>query len=181
MNKIYSIGSAFVGLLCCALFFACNPKYTETSCKAVMCAHGGVCNAGECRCPPGYEGTLCETQSSEKMLSTWVVIETGSITGRNQYTIAIQQGSAANEIKIGNLYNYFQTPIRATVSKDSIYIPNQQYQGKVVVGYGGYKRDSGNYPYLYVRYMVIDSATGATDDFGYQPAISGTHPSVWKK
>ena len=30
-----------------------------------MCENGGICQNGECVCPPGYSGTYCETAGGE--------------------------------------------------------------------------------------------------------------------
>ena len=159
-------------------YFSCN----RDKCKTIICANNGVCNDGNCICPSGYEGPNCETVSRDKFLGNWVVFEKGSVTNANQYPISIAATTAVTDVVIKNFYNYFRTNIKATVKGDTLYIPNQQYEGKVLFGIG-YVYSSvtyGQYGAISMRYQIIDTATQLVNDFGiYPPDLSD--PSQWNK
>ena len=55
-----------IGTFSAVVFSSCNPD----ACKDVVCANGGTCTDGNCNCPAGFEGTLCETQSLSKFLGS---------------------------------------------------------------------------------------------------------------
>lgn len=168
----------------------CPPGYIGANCEnkdlcyGVTCQHNGVCNNGMCACAVGYEGRYCDTLSRDKFLGNWVVFEKGSMTLPAQYAVTIipdTPGSVIN-VQIINFYNYFNTPIRAFVQRDSIIIPSQSYKGKVVFGYGYYSNNSsGTDPKITMRYEVIDSATSQINDFGYNSAVDHSNPSDWSK
>ncbi len=41
--------------------FSCKDDSAEIDlCETVVCANDGVCNNGDCDCPPGFSGTTCE-------------------------------------------------------------------------------------------------------------------------
>ncbi len=166
------------------VFVSCN----RDKCKSVVCAHGGICNGGSCTCPAGYEGSNCETVSRNKFLGNWTVLEKGSITLGAQYGTSIEAttdnpSTGPVNLVIKNFYNYFTTPIKAYVQRDTIFIPNQQYEGKVLFGVGFIYSDVtyGQYGAIEMRYEIIDSATSKVNDFGYNAAIDHSDPSVWNK
>lgn len=158
---------------------SCN----RDKCKTITCANGGVCNGGSCTCPSGYEGTNCEKESRLKFLGNWTVFEKGSITLAAQYPISIEPASEVTDVVIKNFYNYFKTPIRATVSGDSLFIPNQQYEGKVLFGIAHIYSNVtyGQYGGIEAYYEIIDTATQKVNDFGYNAAIDNSLPSQWNK
>jgi hypothetical protein len=155
---------------------------TEDKCKTIVCAYGGVCNGGSCICPPGYEGTTCATVSRDKFTGNWTVFEKGTITGAAQYPISINIDSVIYKCQITNFYNFFKQPIEAIISHDTITIPTQELEGKIVTGVGYINSSSyyGYYGSITVAYEVVDSITNQVDDFGY---ISGddSSPSIWNK
>ena len=150
-------------------------------CAAIACAHNGVCNNGVCTCPAGYEGNNCEIVTSSRYTKQWNVIETGTISGPNKFPLIIIADTNATTVWIQNLYNYFQS-MRATVKGDTITIPNQDLQGKVVFGKGYYISDvtSSSYGEIVMQYEVIDTATNVVDDFGVNTAIDHSSASIWK-
>jgi hypothetical protein len=160
------------------VYFSCN----RDKCKTIVCANGGVCSQGACTCPSGYQGTNCETVSRYKFLGEWQVFEKGSISNSASYPISISASNNITDVSITNFFNYFETPIRGYVVGDTLYIPNQQYEGKVVFGVGYiYSNNTyGQYGAISMRYEVIDTATNVPDDFGfYGPDLSA--PSAWNK
>lgn len=173
-----------LAVFCSIVYTSCN----RDKCKSVVCAHGGVCNDGMCTCPSGYEGSNCETVSRTKFLGNWTVFEKGSITLAAQYPTSIeattdQPSTGPVNVVIKNFYNYFLTPISAYVQRDTIYIPNQQYEGKIVFGVGYIYTNVtyGQYGAIEMRYEVIDTATSKVNDFGYNEAIDHSQPSAWNK
>ena len=166
--------SAFISIT----YVACN----KDRCKTIVCAHGGVCNGGVCTCPSGYQGSNCETVMREKFLGNWTVFEKGSVTKAAQYAISIQKTTQITDVVIQNFYNYFHTPIKGYVTYDTLYIPNQQYEGKVLFGIGFIYSNVtyGQFGAVSMRYEVIDTATNQVNDFGYYaPDLSD--PSAWNK
>lgn len=172
--------SAFISVV----YISCN----RDKCKTIVCAHGGVCNSGACICQSGYEGSNCETMSRKKFLGNWTVFENGTRTEAAQYNVTIKEADPVNgvdnptDVKIYNFYNYFRTTIKGYVTGDTLYIPNQCYEGKVVFGVGYIYSDNtyGQYGRIEMRYEIIDTATAQVNDFGYYPP-DASDPSLWNK
>ncbi len=172
--------SAFVSIT----YISCN----RDKCKTIVCANGGVCNSGGCICTSGYEGSNCETLSQTKFQGNWSVFEKGTRTQAAQYAITIEAGPAIagvvnpTYVVIVNFYNYFKTPVNAYVDGDTLYIPNQNYEGKVLFGKGYIYTDNtyGQFGRISMAYEIIDTATQLVNDFGYYP-IDGSSPSLWNK
>ena len=165
-------------------YVSCN----RDQCKSIVCAHGGICNDGSCTCPTGYEGSNCETVSRTKFLGNWNVFEKGSITLAAQYPVSIEATTdnpttTPVNVVIKNFYNYFATPIKGYITRDTIFIPNQQYEGKVVFGIGYIYTNVtyGQYGAITMRYEVIDTATARVNDFGYNEIVDHSSPSQWNK
>jgi hypothetical protein len=164
------------------MYTSCN----RDKCKTINCAHGGVCNSGICICPSGYSGTNCETITRQKFIGNWQVFEKGSITNAAQYPISIQASTAPNalitDVVIKNFYNYFTSSIKGIVSGDTLYIPNQQLEGKVIFGVGFIYTNVtyGQYGSISMSYEVVDTATNIPNDFGYYPPDLSA-PSAWNK
>ncbi|MES2703177.1 MAG: hypothetical protein V4649_11085 [Bacteroidota bacterium] len=162
---------------------SCN----RDKCKAIVCAYGGVCNGGKCTCLLGYEGSNCETISRNKFLGNWQVFEKGTITNAAQYPITIEASAFSSDpitdVVIKNFYNYFRTPIKGSVVGDTLYIPNQQYEGKVLhgVGYIYTSVTYGQYGGITMRYEIIDTATQRVNSFGVNEDINHSRPSEWNK
>jgi hypothetical protein len=162
-------------------YVSCN----RDKCKTIVCAHNGVCNQGACICPSGYGGANCETVLRNKFLGNWQVFEKGSTTNAAQYGITIIEGPRITDVQIKNYYNYFTTPIKGYVAGqngDTLYIPNQQLQGKIVFGVGYIYSTTtyGQFGSISMSYEVVDTATNIPNDFGYYaPDLSV--PSAWNK
>ena len=157
-------------------------------CKTLVCAHGSYCQLGACVCATGWEGPGCETESRNKFLGNWMVYEKGSSSFSAQYPISIVQDSLSimvNNVRISNFNNRFKGSIFATVYRDTLTIPNQELEGKTIFGKGYiYSTDDVTY-YQYgaikMAYEVIDSATFAIDDYGYDGITDGSLISQWNK
>jgi hypothetical protein len=171
---------ATIGAFCAIVYTSsCN----RDKCKTIVCANAGVCNDGGCNCPAGFEGTNCEKVARDKFLGNWHVLEKGSITLAAQYAISIEASNNLTEVTIKNFYNYFKTPIKAYIKADSIFIPNQQYEGKLLFGIGYIYSNVtyGQYGAIEMRYEIIDTATQRVNDFGYNEAVDHSDPSLWNK
>ncbi len=178
-KSVFVAGLATFGAFAAVVYSSCN----RDKCKTIVCANGGVCNDGACTCPSGYEGTNCEKASRDKFVGNWNVFEKGSITLPAQYPVSVEPALLTSDVVIKNLYNYFRTPIRATVQGDRIIIPNQQYEGKIVFGRGQIFSSVtyGQYGRIEMRYSVIDTATQKVNDFGYNEPVNLSSPSEWSK
>ena len=153
-------------------------------CKSIVCAYGGSCEDGACKCQPGYQGPNCETITRTRFNGLWTVTEKGSNTPLRKYPLNIESnGKDVTVVYIQNLYNYFTVKIKANVDGDTLIIPNQQVMGKVVFGKGYiYTEKNGqDLSAISMRYEVIDTATGLVDDFGYYYAVDSSMPSSWIK
>ncbi len=155
----------------------------SSKCKNITCANKGVCNDGVCTCPSGYEGTNCEIISRNKFTGMWSIEETGTISGHRQYPVVISTDDSITTLKIGNFYNYFKANLRAIILKDTITIPNQALEGKVVFGKGYVYSDSlaGANTRISLRYEVIDTLSGKVDDFGYYGDLDQSSSSSWHR
>jgi len=111
------------------------------------------------------------------------VKEDGSVTEPAEYSFVIEPDTSATMVKLKNFYNYFKQPVMAKVKGDTITIPNQQIDGKVVFGKGFIYTDtlcvlSGK---ISMRYKIIDVATQLVNDFGVYSNLNGSAPSDWSK
>ena len=156
-------------------YTSCNPD----KCKAITCAYGGTCTDGECTCATGYEGNQCEKISRDKFTGVWDVVESGTLTGSNQYATSIFDAEAIQDVAIGDFYNYFPTHINAYVSADTLYIPRQEVFNRIVegIGYMNPSLEHQEYGHMIVRYYVTEVTTGKTNDFGWDQG----EPSHWYK
>lgn len=182
--------SVIVLILIVVNYIACNKDNNLTSktiIKCVSCANGGSCINDTCRCPAGFEGTSCQTESILKFTESfeWIVSESGSVTGpENSYTLDIEQnGSSLTSVLVYDLYEpyYFFSsssgPLTANINGDSIFIPTQAIDSGYITGKGCYFANPGGASFIKFRYKVTNTITGVTNDFGYtNPADS---PSVW--
>lgn len=186
MQKLSGRKSSFI-LLAIFLFWGTASLFSCKSdkCKGTYCAHGGICNDGVCTCPLGYAGPTCDSQSKNNFIGTWTIQETGTISSYNSYTLYIYSDTPANQVIIYNLYNYLTNyPIRAIIKGDTITMPNQQYQGKVIFGNGFIcpSVEHGRYGAIVMKYEVIDtSISNKIDDFGVYPLLDHSKASNWIK
>jgi hypothetical protein len=159
-------------------YVSCN----RDKCKTIVCANTGVCDGGKCICPSGYEGSNCETISRNKFLGNWRVFEKGSTSNAAQYGISIQASGKVTDVVIRNFNNFFETPVKGYVNGDTLTIPNQEMEGKVVFG-NGYIYSTNTYTQfgaISMTYEVIDTITNIPDDYGFY-APDGSAPSAWNK
>ena len=103
MKKLKSILVASiltVATFSATVFTSCNPD----ACKDVVCNNGGTCTDGNCACPVGYEGTLCETASRTKFTKSWAAAD---VQGTNNYvyTCVIANGTAITNVIIDNSFS----------------------------------------------------------------------------
>ena len=153
---------------------SCN----DDKCRAIVCAHGGVCTDGACLCQPGYEGATCTIVNRDRFLGTWNVTENGSITDQAAYSINIEEGDNITEVEIKNFRNLLVTNVKAYVKGDTLYIPQQNIDNHTIVGSGvlNFEEPYGEFGQLVVKYKVTD-ANNNVDDFG----VDGGDASLWNK
>ena len=170
-----------------ALGLIINSSCNADKCKTIVCANGSYCQLGACICLNGYEGTNCETVMRQKFMGNWTVFEKGSATYAAQYPISIVIDSAIfTDLYILNFNDSFKHPVLAVVTNGTtLTIPNQQMEGKIIWGKGYiYTPSSVNYNQysaISMQYEVMDSVTGAINDYGYDAVTDGSKPSAWNK
>ena len=94
-----------VGTFSATIFTSCNPD----ACKDVVCANGGTCTDGNCACPAGYIGTLCDTKANSTFVGTWSAKEklNGASTWATAYTVVVTaDGSSPGTFYLQNYGNY---------------------------------------------------------------------------
>lgn len=135
-----------LGAFTATVFNSCNPD----ACKDIVCANGGTCTDGTCACPSGFEGTLCETQSLSKFLSSnntaanYNFSDQGGTSCGNYTGVFTTTRSAADTTRL-ILTNFggfgATTSVYATVNGNSMTIPSQTIAGatsNTVSGFGTY-------------------------------------------
>ena len=170
-----------IGAFSAVTYTSCN----SDKCAAITCANNGVCTAGACTCQSGYEGPQCEKISRTRFAGppdtayVWHVLETGTLSNPADYTVAIKNGANITDVLIQNFRNSIKGLVSAYVKGDTMFIPSQQVDGKVVVGFGVI---SQNAPYNYygtirLYYKVTDTLTQRTDQFG----LDQGKPAYWNR
>ncbi len=91
-----------IGAFSAVTYTSCNPD----ECKDVVCANGGTCIDGNCSCPTGYEGNLCQNKANAKFAGVYSVTETCGSVPSTPYQVIITPGSDATSVIINNLGNY---------------------------------------------------------------------------
>lgn len=122
MKLNFSLRSVFPMLLLSLMigFSACKDE-----CKDVNCQNGGICDAGDCTCADGYEGTLCESEIRAKFLGSYNTNENCNLSGNFNYQIAVTTSATGiKNIIITNFYG-IGVSVSATISGNSVSIPNQ--------------------------------------------------------
>jgi hypothetical protein len=138
------------------LFSACK----RDQCKDVVCPAQKVCYDGNCICPAGYEGSLCDTLSRQKMIGNYFVGENCPGSGAQNYYSNITEGVNAEQIEINNIVNSGLF-CDATVSENSVYIPDQQVGGIQLSGQGSFNEQL-NQLILYIDYSISGSLKQCT-------------------
>ncbi len=116
--------AAFFCISSVVLYSSC----TVDSCQTLLCRNGGTCADGFCRCPSGYEGTQCETLSSEKFKGMYygitqcdgkpVILDSAVIDGANVDT-------SARGIQIGIYSRGFRNRIYGNVVGNEVEVVQQ--------------------------------------------------------
>jgi hypothetical protein len=157
-----------------SIFSTIISSCSSDKCKAVSCANGGICDdKGGCVCAPGFEGSMCEVTTRDKYTGTWHVDESGTISHRDQYVVAIEHsmatGASMAEVQITNLNNSVNGRVNATVKGDTLIIPQQVIDGKTVEGTGFLQNDSyyGVHGALTLKYRITYNDVGDVNDFGF--------------
>lgn len=92
IKKILLAGLVTAGFFGGVVFTSC----TKASCETVICQNGGACSNGECVCPTGFSGTLCETASTSS-----IVYQNNTFT-----PISITVNGVSKTIPVGGLVAY---------------------------------------------------------------------------
>lgn len=160
IKTIFISAIAVFAAFSCVMYVSCHPD----RCHSVVCYNGGTCNGGSCTCAVGYEDASCQTASRLKFLANWGVLNTTTVTEPASFTVSISAGNAITDVTLSNFHDLFTTPISAVIHGDSIIIPIQTVQGKVVQGQGYIYSTSvyGLNGAISMSYTVTDAATFVT-------------------
>lgn len=164
MKKMKTIlMTAMLGVATLSMVFT---SCTTDECKDVVCENGGVCNEtdGICDCPTGYEGDLCDALSKTKFLKNWNATDTEvGTTSPLLYTCLVASGTGVSDVIISADFSdgYFTNNISATVTDNTITIPNQQpdNDGYSVTGSGVYNATTNTIDW---DYSITEIATIST-------------------
>ncbi|MBS1586219.1 MAG: calcium-binding EGF-like domain-containing protein [Bacteroidetes bacterium] len=124
------ISSIRLAMLAASITLFAFTAVTYTSCKKdkckdVTCQNGGTCSDGNCTCPTGYSGTLCETGSAAKFIGTWY----GDDCSGNPASIEFDAGGDGISLilpsTIGNGACVKNIAIHATANGNTVTIPSQ--------------------------------------------------------
>lgn len=144
-------------------------------CKTVACQNSSTCDeeTGACKCAPGYEGSMCEVATRDKYTGSWNVDETGTISPRSNYIVAIEHsmlpGANAADVQITNFNNSIDGRINAVVKGDTIIISEQTVDNKKIQGVGYLANDTyyGLHGSLVLKYKITYLNSGNVNDFGF--------------
>jgi hypothetical protein len=127
----------FMSMAALATILTITSCQDEDLCKGVTCQNGGTCADGDCNCVAGYEGTNCETVSRAKIIASYSVAETCSITGAANYSVAITtSGTDIAKVLITPFAGYPGLTATATIDGNSLTIPSQTVSGYTFSGTG---------------------------------------------
>lgn len=123
-----------IGVFSVVLISSCKKKPT---CDGVVCINGGTCADGTCSCPPGYEGSRCETKKVADFSGQYIGGDICPVLGNQNYTLTIGQ-SGANAfplIGLGGPFSNLNT-VNSTGSYNKLTIPSQVQGSYTVSGTG---------------------------------------------
>jgi EGF domain-containing protein len=127
----------------------------DEPCDAVVCQNNGICVDGECDCPPGFEGDLCESFTRQKILGNFDVTSNCMGDTAETETWAIGASSSAfNEVLIGNFHKPALYVIATITDSNIIEIKEQFIGGPVSYTISGSGTIEGE-GQLSVQYTVI--------------------------
>ena len=136
----------------------------------VVAAVAGLMAVNSCSktCDPGYEGTDCKTETRAKILGSYHVTETCSVTGAAAYDVTITaSGTDVTKVLVSPFGGY--SGLTGTISVDgtTLTIGQQSSAGYTVVGSGTINNSGAS---LTVSYTITDSQNA-----------SETCPGTWTK
>ena len=146
----------------------CAPVLQQIA--AIRGAVAGLMAVNSCSktCDPGYEGTDCKTETRAKILGSYHVTETCSVTGAAAYDVTITaSGTDVTKVLVSPFGGY--SGLTGTISVDgtTLTIGQQSSAGYTVVGSGTINNSGAS---LTVSYTITDSQNA-----------SETCPGTWTK
>ena len=114
-----------IGAFSVVLYSSCNK--TSDPCSGITCQNGGTCSSGTCVCPSGYEGSLCQTVSRNKVIKIWSAsdVQVSPVVTLPTYTSAIAAGAGVTDVKISNFSAFFTNDVNATFLNNTLTIVSQ--------------------------------------------------------
>lgn len=121
--------------------------YTSCSksdkCDSIVCKNGGTCSDGVCKCPLGFEGANCETDSKSKFIGSFSATDNCPVPDSSRtslnYSMTITSGSTATQVYVINLADASSNPADAltanlTSSKELTIEPKTLPNGRTYSG-----------------------------------------------
>lgn len=169
-------------LIVLSLFATVTYSSCQGKCGDVICQNGGVCEKGECDCPYGYEGSLCETMTDlcmnggklknnvceceigfegkyceaytrNKFLREWT-------SGFGGYYTHISPGASVPSVVISNMaHTFFVHSVEAYVEGNTITIPNQipDNNNRSIEGTGTFDATTNKIHWSFTLYAAPDT------------------------
>ncbi len=129
-----------IALWCIGLAFilGCN----DHPCPDLNCVNG-ICNNGECVCDQGWTDANCDSLIRDRLLGNLWQNSLHCQSSSNLYTASITAaiGGDDDAIDIHNLY-VFGDSVRAIVTTDTLWVPQQVYGLDYIGGWAVYNRSS---------------------------------------
>jgi hypothetical protein len=137
---------------------------TKDPCEAVVCQNNGICIDGDCNCPLGFEGDLCETFTREKILGNFDVASNCMVGSADTDEWGIgASASAFNEVLINNFHKPALNIIATIVDPTTLEIKEQVVGGSptsyTISGSGTIKSDGQlTFQYTVFSDLPVDTA-----------------------
>lgn len=124
------ISNAWSAMLAAFITLFAFTAVTYTSCKKdkckdVTCQNGGTCSDGNCSCPTGYSGTLCETGSAAKFIGVWYGDDCAGTAASFEFDAGGDGVSLVIPSTIGVGACLKNVAIHATANGNTVTIPSQ--------------------------------------------------------
>ncbi|OSZ81972.1 hypothetical protein CAP35_01505 [Chitinophagaceae bacterium IBVUCB1] len=142
---------------CIVAILVAHDACVKDKCRQVVCNNGGVCVAGVCACPAGYEGVSCSQMWNEKFAGRWQAADSvakDNIT-RYKYEITNNIGNNRDSFYMAGFADTVSMQIMCTrQAYRSFKIPEQKIDSFLILKSGIGTLDSvtgqikGSYAYL---------------------------------
>lgn len=125
---------AFFGIASTVLYSACSND--SDGCSKIICRNNGTCSGGSCRCPSGYEGPYCETQTNAKFVGKYLGNTSCNTTPEFVDSIFIEQTNIPGGMVIYKYSNPNQKLTGYATTSNSVGLSGDGVTGSAMVENG---------------------------------------------